>query len=68
VAPGDAPGFVRSACRAAVHPRLLRRLGTRARETALALQWDAVLGRFEARLACYAAGEARLGAADVVLA
>ena len=68
VAPGDAPGFVRSACRAAAHPRLLRRLGTRARETALALQWDAVLGRFEARLACYAAGEARLGAADVVLA
>jgi glycosyltransferase involved in cell wall biosynthesis len=68
VPPGDAHGFVHSACRAAAHPLLLRRLGARARETALALQWDAVLGRFEARLACYAAGKARLGAADVVLA
>jgi glycosyltransferase involved in cell wall biosynthesis len=68
VAPGDAAGFVRAACRAAAHPRRLQRMGAQARISALALQWDAVLARFEARLAGYAAGKTRLGAADVVLA
>ena len=68
VPPGDSHGFVRAACRAAARPRRLQRMGAQARVAALALQWDAVLARFEVRLASYAAGAARLGAADVVLA
>ncbi len=46
----DAPAFIRQAVRLAHDDALVRRLGAAARETALAQQWDAVVGQVETLL------------------
>ncbi|MBA3596907.1 MAG: glycosyltransferase [Methylibium sp.] len=71
-APGDEADFIDQACRLAAspadYPELLPALRAHARETALAVGWDAVLRRFESRLLHFAARNAGTAVQHAVLA
>ena len=49
--PGDCEGFVQACAELVLAPQRCLQLGLRARQLAVGLQWDAVLGDFESELA-----------------
>lgn len=71
-APGDEATFIEQACRLAAspadEPALLPTLRAQAREAALTVRWDAVLGRFESRLQQFASHGAPTPVHHAVLA